>query len=570
MPHLATPTLTACLRAQGVDVLQRDLNVEFLDHILSHHHLSQTLSLIRRRYGRGSHHHRHRLPAPPSELVTWAQEHGPEIVDRVDGAKRVMRSQSFYDPQASRKAFETILAGLQLASVPFYPASLDLSTYVSPVPEDSSDALLALAADPRRNVYYSWLKQTVVPGILADSPDLIGISIPTMAQFTSALTLAHLLKESGTRAHISVGGPHISMLREQIARTPRLFDLFDSATLFSGESPLLGLTQAIKGIRPLDKVPNLLYRQGDRIIPTEIGQAIRLRDLPTPDFEGLPLDLYLVPEPVLPLLTARGCYHGRCAFCNVGYGETNRFEQLPPDRIVEQMKELQAKYGTRHIFFSDEAITPRNLRAMAQALKQDGAPIHWVTCARMERTLDRQLLSQLVAGGCRMLLYGLESGCPRIVKAMNKGTTVEQMSRVLREGAEVGMWNHVFFFFGFPTETMEEAQTTVNFIYAHQEDIHSCALGTFTLERYSPAHLHPRDYGIRQIAKAEERDLAIYFDYHVGKGLEEDTAEIIVQRLMDNFPANKNPQYYAHDTYRFLFASRLADEATPYPTWLGV
>jgi len=569
MPHLATPTLTAYLRSQGVDVVQRDLNVEFMDWVLSEDHLERTVSRVRRLYRHASRRHSTLDPTPPRELVTWAQEHGSVLATKIEQAKRVMRSHDFYDAKASRRAFEVIIASLQLASVPYYPASLDLSTYVSPVPEDSSAALLQLVRAPRRNLFYRFLEKSAVPSIAAERPDLIGISIATMAQFTAALTLAHLLKEHGVPAHITVGGPHVSMLRQQIADAPGLFDMFDSATVFGGEAPLLQLARVIEHSRSLSQVPNLLYREGARVIATERAAAVPLHELPTPDFDGLPLELYLVPEPVLPLLTARGCYHGDCAFCNVGYGEPNRFEQLPPERIVFQMQEVQQKYGTRHIFFSDEAITPRNLRSMALALKDGGEPIHWITCARMERALNKGLLRLLVEGGCRMLLYGLESGCPRIVSAMHKGTTVDKMSRVLREGAEVGLWNHVFFFFGFPGESMEEAQTTVDFIYAHQECIHSGALGTFTLERYAPAHLHPDQYGIRQVATEEGRDLAIYFDYQVTRGLDENTAEIIVQRLMDTFPTKENPQYYAHDTYRFLYASRLADEGLPYPTWLG-
>ena len=47
----------------------------------------------------------------------------------------------------------------------------------------------------------------------------------------------------------------------------------------------------------------------------------------SPDFDGLPLERYLAPELVLPLATSHGCYHGKCAFCNVGYGSP--FDYFP-------------------------------------------------------------------------------------------------------------------------------------------------------------------------------------------------------------------------------------------------
>ena len=48
MPHLALPALTAYLRSNGVEVIQRDLNVEIFDRILSSAHLRATLRRLRK------------------------------------------------------------------------------------------------------------------------------------------------------------------------------------------------------------------------------------------------------------------------------------------------------------------------------------------------------------------------------------------------------------------------------------------------------------------------------------------------------------------------------------------
>ncbi len=55
------------------------------------------------------------------------------------------------------------------------------------------------------------------------------------------------------------------------------------------------------------------------------------------------------------------------------------------------------------------------------------------------------------------------------MQAMVKGTEVEHMSRILHDSTAAGIWNHTFFFFGFPGETIEDAQATVNFLYAHKD-----------------------------------------------------------------------------------------------------
>jgi len=571
MPHLATPMLTAYLRAHGVTVVQRDLNLEVMEHLLRREHLEGALAQVRRAYGGRSGRRRGHGHPPPSEVIDWALAEGPRIAGDLAEAVGVLRSRAFYDGARSRAAMECVAGALQIASLPHHPAVVELSSLTSAVREDVSAEVLRGAADPQVNPYLRVLDRYVVDSLVAEAPDLVGISVPTMGQFLAAITVASLLRRRGVRAHITLGGPHITMLREALEDAPALFDLVDSAVVFGGERPLLALAQALEAGASLEGVPNLLYRAGGAVRATPLGEPLPLAETPTPDFDGLPLGRYLAPEPVLPLLTARGCYHGRCAFCNVGYGAHEAFAQHAAERVVEEMLALRERYGARHIFFADEAITLRNLRAMSTRLAEEpgGAPIHWATCARMERALDRDLLEAMARGGCRMLLYGLETASPRIAAAMDKGTTVEAMDRVLREGAAAGLWNHVFFFFGFPGETMEDAQRTVDFLYAHADCIHSAALGTFLLERYAPAHRAPERYGIRSVAPTGARDLAIYYDYQVASGIDEALAETIVQRLMDVLPLKEHPQYYMHDVYRFLYAAHLHEAGRPYPAWLG-
>jgi hypothetical protein len=143
------------------------------------------------------------------------------------------------------------------------------------------------------------------------------------------------------------------------------------------------------------------------------------------------------------------------------------------------------------------------------------------------------------------------------------------MSRVLKEGTQAGIWNHTFFFFGFPTETMKDAQETVNFLYALQDSIHSTGFGAFVLERYSPAHLDPTRFGIKRVIEKPERDLAIYFDYELESGLDESMARTLVDRLLDALPGKRFGQYYTHDVHRFLYASHLRAQDKPLPAWLA-
>lgn len=558
MPHLALPTLAAYLRAHGVEVIQRDLNVEFFDALLTRGALDDTMARLRARLRSVSGSAAHPLQAALAD--------GPRLAAQVERAKAIFRSPDFFAGETSLSAFLTIAQSLDLASLPFSPTVIGLTNFAPPVPADSSHNLLRLVADPQRNIFLDFFRQHVLPDIVREQPDIVGISIPTLDQMIAGMTLGHLIKQSGLPCHVTIGGPHVSMLREQLPKAPAIFRLFDSAVIFDGEMALLRLAESLDSDGDLAKVPNLIYNDHGVIRSTPVKVEPHPNLLP--DFDGLPLDRYLVPTPVLPMLSAHGCYHGKCGFCNVGYGGPGTFSQLDADLVVEHMLALHEKYGARHIFFADEAITPRNLKVMSARLVEAGSPVHWCGCVRFDAALTRDLLEHMAQGGCRMLLFGLETAAERTMKRMVKGTQLPVMSRILRDSTAAGIWNHTFFFFGFPGETMEEAQATVNFVYAHQDAIHSASPGAFLLERYSPVACSPKKYGVT-IHEAPDRDLAIYFDYDVASGLDEPMADTLASRLIDVLPQKQFGQYYIHDSYRLLYAGDLREKAHPFPLWLA-
>lgn len=583
MPHLALPVLTSALRGHGVEVIQRDLNLETYETVLTRAYLEQTLERLNARYRGGSRPRGQRRERAVSERLRWSWEEGPRLAAQVEGAVSAFRSPAFYDGERGLAAFLVIAQALELASLPYFPARFDLLSYEPALPVDRSRDLLQAARDPTRNMFLDIFRRgALIPDIIRERPDIVGISVPTRAQMLAATTLAYLIKQAGLDCHITLGGPHITMLREQLPRVPTLFDLFDSAVLFEGEDPLLQLADTLDAGGDLAQVPDLIWRDGAQVrvndprladspSPDDSSFVVRRggTGVRSPDFDGLPLDRYLAPDLVLPLITAHGCYHGRCAFCNVGYGTGQGFHALPVEQVLEQINALRTKYGVRHIFFADEAIPPRTLRELSVALAEQGSPVAWCGCARLEPGLSEPLLASMAAGGCRMLLFGLETASERMIQHMVKGTRRETMSRVLHASAQAGIWNHTFFFFGFPTETMQDAQETVNFLYAHQDALHSASPGVFVLERYSPVHADPARFGVKRVADLPDQDLAIYFDYELETGLDEGLARTIVERLLEALPTKRYGQYYLHDVNRFLYASYLHAQGQPFPLWLA-
>src|SRR5690606_1493488 len=176
MPHLALPTLSAFLRGPGAKVIQRDLNVEVFDELLTRRRVEGALAQLRRDYGPRGDRRPQRPVAAPRELVAAALARGPHVALHVEKAKRTMRSPAFFDGPIGRKALETVAEALQIVSLPFFPAALEIGTYRSALPATSTANILREVRDPQFNMLREFYKRGIIADIERQRPDVVGIS----------------------------------------------------------------------------------------------------------------------------------------------------------------------------------------------------------------------------------------------------------------------------------------------------------------------------------------------------------------------------------------------------------
>src|SRR6185437_11784352 len=117
--------------------------------------------------------------------------------------------------------------------------------------------------------------------------------------------------------HVTIGGNTVTRLRDVLPQSP-LFQYFDSAVVYEGETAFTQLVEAVGAKQSLANVPNTIYKDETGIHVSPLSYAEDMAALPPPDFDGLPLEKYFVPARVLPYLATRGCYWGRCEFCDHG------------------------------------------------------------------------------------------------------------------------------------------------------------------------------------------------------------------------------------------------------------
>lgn len=509
-PRLPLPALAAALRPEGIGVTLLDLDLEGVLALLRPESLRRAGAVLRAR-GRAT---------SGAEGVRLDRLGGAaeELAGRIDDALATLRDPvRFHDPVQLNAARERIYDALDLvstaASRPLRYQTDVLRYEVEGIDPSRLDDLLAVTADPAANLFEDHWTEAVYPRLEDGAGhDLVGISLTLRWQLIPGLSLARRLRERGHR--VVLGGTALAKIADRLSSLPEFFDVFaDGVVTREGETALRELADQLQGARDFARVPNFLYAEGGRVraTPTHIEAYA---GLPTPDFDGLPLDRYLSPHLVLPLMVGKGCYHDECSFCDIPFinrVSPKRYRVRTAETLAQDIAALSQRHGCRHFLLADEALPPRVLERIADALERQGTTgLAFSGYARLEPGFTPELCGKLAGIGLRRLYFGLESADQATLDRMRKGIRVDNARGVLSNCRDAGIRFHVFSMIGFPGEEEPSARATIGFFEENADlfddpgnsfDIHELEILTDT-----PYFARAADFGIRIDAPVEGRD----------------------------------------------------------------
>jgi anaerobic magnesium-protoporphyrin IX monomethyl ester cyclase len=100
------------------------------------------------------------------------------------------------------------------------------------------------------------------------------------------------------------------------------------------------------------------------------------------------------------------------------------------------------------------------VRRFADRVAERGARVPFKCLSRAD-LLEEEAVAALRAAGCRSVWIGAESGSQRVLDAMEKGTTVEQIRGAARRLRAAGIEVGFFVQFGYPGETLADVEATL-------------------------------------------------------------------------------------------------------------
>lgn len=276
-------------------------------------------------------------------------------------------------------------------------------------------------------------------------PDVIGVTALT-AGAKGAEDTVRALRYGGFGGKIVVGGVH--------------------ATLFPEEPALWGAHLVVRG-ECEGNIVRLLEEGAGGI---QDGEPPEMGDIPAPlwrrhspapkEYTGNPPYL-LRPEGIT--MWTRGCPH-RCLFCgDAVFGhQPHRFR--PVANIVRDVQALRDEQGVKSLFvYDDELLGMRAPVGWWEELAERLEPLGvvWKCQGRCSlRYVTPEVLELAYRAGCRVVMWGVESFSQKVLDALHKDLTIEDIWHTLRAAKAAGMQNWVFTMLGCPQEGDAEARLT--------------------------------------------------------------------------------------------------------------
>jgi radical SAM superfamily enzyme YgiQ (UPF0313 family) len=325
-----------------------------------------------------------------------------------------------------------------------------------------------------------WTPERCADELVRLKPDVVGLSAMTY-EAGCMHALAKLVRERLPAAAIVCGGPHPSVAADDVMADPHV----DLVVRGEGEFIFADVLDGIAdGRRDWTGCEGVTWRDPSGAIVAEPDRA------PPKDLDAMPFpawDLvghakyHTVPrggviyahKEFATMFSSRAC-PWRCTYCHNSYGKT--FRERSAENVLAEMELLVTRYGVKEFVFMDDIFNFRAERAkkVAQGIIDRGWKIK-LTFPNGFRgdILDEELVDLLVQAGMYRCMVAVESAVPRIQKVMKKNLKIDKVRAIVDYIAKKGVMVHGAFMLGFPSETEDEMQQTID--WAAASSFHTAA-----------------------------------------------------------------------------------------------
>lgn len=308
--------------------------------------------------------------------------------------------------------------------------------------------------------------------LAAYAPDLVGFQIFSMNRVATFNALRRLGKEH-PQLHVVLGGVHVSVLYEQIVAA------FPSIIAIRGEADesFPEVVRALEQGSDLGDISGIAFwRDGRVLVTAQRGPVENLDSLPFPRHE-----VFFDNEPyrdTAHVVTSRGCPFD-CTFCCLKNISLRRCRVRSIDSVVAEITYLKQRYPRlKRIQFHDDTLLLDNNRviALCKALIQADLGLSFI-CSGRVKPVSAEMFSWMARAGFTKLMFGLETGSPRLLAEIRKKITPDDVINLFTLLRPFDFTVTTFLMCGFPGETEETVSETIELVKRTQRITYNSITG---------------------------------------------------------------------------------------------
>jgi len=327
-----------------------------------------------------------------------------------------------------------------------------------------------------------------------DELDLVGFSV-CFNQLLPALAAAARIKELRPDLPVVFGGSSCGD-RLMAGALLDVFPQVDFAVCGEGEMGLAALVTGLQGKGKTGAVRIYPPDNGMRALQNSSPQIEDLDTLPLPDFQEYFAELPRVFGnasffPELPVEFSRGCWWGKCSFCNLNL-QWCGYRRKSAGRMLEEVRHLARLHGCLDFFFTDNVLPLGESRDFFREQGRSPVDFRFFAELRSEQSSDLALFSH---GGLAEIQVGIEALSPGLLRKMNKGGSVIANLEMMKHAQACGLRLVGNLITEFPGASSEEVAETLE-VLEYAWPYAPLQAARFFLGQGSPMDLHPESHGI--------------------------------------------------------------------------
>lgn len=213
---------------------------------------------------------------------------------------------------------------------------------------------------------------------------------------------------------------------------------------------------------PREQIPNLIFESDGKAAATP-RESLDVDDYPEPEYSGDTYEKISEKAPIRSLTLSNQACPGRCVFCVRPAVYGRKLKKRSISSIVRELTHLHFNEGITHFRVEDSTPPRDSLTALAGAIVE--SDLNGRICLSGFSRVDSNSMedfSLLRQAGFVSLFFGIESLDEETLRKLEKGTTVDIITRTLKKAHDAGIRTVGSFIFPTPGVTRRAMDATLS------------------------------------------------------------------------------------------------------------